>query len=310
MMQPAPFRADLAEGPEGARAIWLPTEDGVRIRFSIWPAGPKGRVLIFTGRTEYAEKYGRVAAGLARHGYGAMAVDWRGQGLSDRLTGNPLVGHVPAFADFQRDVTAILAFLPQIGETAAPRILAHSMGGCIGLRAMCEGMAVRAMAFSAPMWGLGLPGPIRGLARGLGWLGTALGCDHRFAPFANRSSYVQFSTFPRNLLTSDRESYDWMRRHLQHEPGFGLAGPSLRWLDEALRAGRDLASRPSPPVSALCLLGSAERVVDSAAIHKRMAAWPGGRLEQFPGARHEVLMEDSATRERAIALIAAHFDQA
>ena len=65
MTAPAPFHADLAEGPAGGHALWVNTSDGVRIRIGLWPAGEKGTVLLLPGRTEYIEKYGRAAADLA-----------------------------------------------------------------------------------------------------------------------------------------------------------------------------------------------------------------------------------------------------
>jgi len=64
-MQPAPLRNDLAEGPQGGSAVWVSAADGVRLRVGGWPAGSGGTVLLFTGRTEYIEKYGRIAGLLA-----------------------------------------------------------------------------------------------------------------------------------------------------------------------------------------------------------------------------------------------------
>jgi lysophospholipase len=50
-------------------------------------------------------------------------------------------------------------------------------------------------------------------------------------------------------------------------------------------------------------------VVDTNAIRALMARWPGSKLELFPGARHEVLMERPPVRDgfcdRAAALFAA-----
>ena len=81
-MEPAPFLSDIAEGPEGGRAYWLRAADETRIRVGVWPEGPKGTILMFPGRTEYIEKYGRVAAEFAARGYGMVAVDWRGCGVA------------------------------------------------------------------------------------------------------------------------------------------------------------------------------------------------------------------------------------
>jgi lysophospholipase len=67
---------------------------------------------------------------------------------------------------------------------------------------------------------------------------------------------------------------------------------------------------PSPKVPCITALGTAEKVVDLAPIHLRMAAWSGGRLDIYPGAEHEVPMELPVHRGRfldeAAKLFAAH----
>ena len=109
MLSPAPLLNDLARGPAGASGHWVQTPDGLRLRLGVWRQGAKGTVLIFPGRTEYIEKYGGAAAALAEAGYTSLAIDWRGQGLSDRLLPDRLIGHVDRFSDYQRDVQTLLA---------------------------------------------------------------------------------------------------------------------------------------------------------------------------------------------------------
>jgi lysophospholipase len=58
-MTDAPLYNDLAQGPEGGRAYWVTTSDAVRLRMAVWPKGEKGTILLFPGRSEYIEKYGR-----------------------------------------------------------------------------------------------------------------------------------------------------------------------------------------------------------------------------------------------------------
>ena len=99
MLSRAPLHNDLARGPAGASGHWVQTQDGLRLRLGVWRNGAKGTVLIFPGRTEYIEKYGGAAAALAKAGYTSLAIDWRGQGLSDRLLPNRLIGHVCRFSD-------------------------------------------------------------------------------------------------------------------------------------------------------------------------------------------------------------------
>lgn len=311
MTADAPYRADLAQGPEGARAQWLTAADGVRSRLVIWPrAGARGSVLILPGRTEYAEKYGPVAADLARSGLAAAAIDWRGQGLAQRLLPDPLKGHVGQFAEYQADLDACLAALDRRAGSDLPQprlMLAHSMGGAIGLRALLRGAgAFSAAAFSAPMWGLQLGGG-RALGRALR-LAARLGLGARYCPppATGARSYVASAPFAENVLTTDPESYARMRDHVAAEPLFGLGGPTIGWLAAALAEIDALAALPSPALPALCLLGGAETVVAASAVRARMARWPGGTLVPLEGARHEVLMDTADRRAARIALILDH----
>jgi lysophospholipase len=59
-----PFHRHLAQGP-GGRGVVAAHADDVRLRAVAWGRERgEGTVLLFNGRTEYAEKYGRVAADL------------------------------------------------------------------------------------------------------------------------------------------------------------------------------------------------------------------------------------------------------
>ena len=108
-MKDAPLLEKIADGPPGGRALWMTAADGVRVRVVCWPQeGARGTVLLLPGRTEYAEKYGRAASDLGTRGYGTLTLDWRGQGLSDRITGDSMTGHVSDFIDYQADLDALL----------------------------------------------------------------------------------------------------------------------------------------------------------------------------------------------------------
>lgn len=294
----APFFADIAEGPDGGEAFWLSTRDGVRIRAAVWRAGTKGTVLLFPGRTEYVEKYGRAAGDLKDRGYATLTIDWRGQGLADRALADRNVGHVGDFEEYQADVEASIGLARSLGLPEPYYLVAHSMGGCIGLRALLNGLPVKAAAFSAPMWGISMAAWMRPLASVIslvsGWVGQA----HRFAPGTSEKSYIVDADFGGNVLTTDPEMWHYMRRQIVERPELSLAGPSLGWLHAALGECHALTLAPSPDLPCLTALGTAEKVVDPAPIHMRMARWPGGRLEMYPGAEHEVMMEGPEHRRR------------
>ena len=86
------------------------------------------------------------------------------------------------------------------------------------------------------------------------------------------------------------------------------AGPIA--LDATPEECAALAAMPAPKVPAICALGTAEKVVDVPPVHLRMAGWAAGRLDLYPGAEHEVMMEQPAHRNRffdaADALFSAH----
>jgi lysophospholipase len=130
---PAPFHAGLADAPPGATCVWLQA-GAARIRVAWWKAGDKGTVLLLPGRTECVEKYGRAAGDLVARGFSVITIDWRGQGLADRALPDRREGHVGDFSEDQQDLDAMLAEATRAGLPQPWFMLAHSMGGCIGLR--------------------------------------------------------------------------------------------------------------------------------------------------------------------------------
>lgn len=298
MTEAAPFFADLAEGPEGGRAVWLRTADGVRIRAGIWAGGHRGTVVLLPGRTEYIEKYGQAAADLQRRGWSTVSIDWRGQGLADHALPDRRYGHVEDFDEYQRDLDAVLAQVAAEGLPQPLVMLGHSMGGCIGLRALHRGLGIRAVAFSAPMWGIALPVWERPVARLLTAVAGPLHLTRKLAPDRGPETYVTTARFEGNLLTGDRAMWNYMRHHVEAQPDFALGGPTLGWARAALAECGALMRLPPPDVPALTVVGTEERIVTVGPIRRHMAQWQGAKLEVYAGARHEVLMEGPAVRQR------------
>ncbi|WP_322891341.1 MULTISPECIES: alpha/beta hydrolase [unclassified Yoonia] len=309
MSPAAPFFDDVANGPANGAAHWLTTSDNRRIRAGHWPVeGAKGTVLIFPGRTEYIEKYGITAQALTASGYAALAVDWRGQGLADRLIADPNLGHVGDFADYHRDVAALLAHATALGLPRPYFLIAHSMGGCIGLRALTDGLDVKAVMFSAPMWGIQMPRATRSFAWSLSTLSLPLKFDEKVVPGQSATSYPLQQPFAGNMLTNDPEIYAALRGQIEAHPALGLGGPTLRWLNRSLQEMRDLSRLPSPTTPCITFLGNNESIVDPAAIRTRMARWPGGVLHEIKGGLHEMLMDQPEMRDSVTAKTIAHFD--
>jgi len=255
-------------------------------------------VLLLPGRTECVEKYGRAAGELVARGFSVITIDWRGQGLADRALPDRMTGHVEDFAEYQQDLDAMLAEADRAGLPKPWYMIAHSMGGCIGLRALMRGLPIRAAVFSAPMWGIAMAAWLRPVASVVSALSGPLGFAHRYAPTTGAEAYLLQQPFEGNVLTTDREMWDYMRRQVAEVPELALAGPSIGWLRAALGECAALAALPAPKVPTICALGTAEKVVDVPPIHLRMAGWAKGQLDLYPGAEHEIMMEGPAARER------------
>ncbi len=280
----------------------------MRIRVAWWAAGQKGTVLLLPGRTECIEKYGRAAGDLIQRGYSVITIDWRGQGLADRALADPNSGHVDDFAEYQEDLDAMLDAAAGAGLPKPWFVMAHSMGGCIGLRALTRGIPVQAAAFSAPMWGISMAAWLRPVAQVITTLAAPVGLAARYAPTTGPEAYLLQVPFEGNVLTTDREMWAYMRDQVKAVPQFALGGPSLAWLGAALRECSALASLPAPGLPAICALGTAEKVVDVPPVHLRMAGWGKGQLDLYPGAEHEIMMEGPATRKRFFDRATALFD--
>jgi lysophospholipase len=303
----APFFAEVADAPAGAQSVWL-TPPGARIRVTWWKAGDKGTVVLLPGRTECVEKYGRAAGDMLARGFSVITIDWRGQGLADRALPDAMSGHVDDFAEYQTDLDAMLAEADRAGLPEPRYLMAHSMGGCIGLRAMLRGVPFRAAVFSAPMWGISMAAWLRPVAQVITAVSGLVGMAHRYAPGTGAKTYLAEAPFAGNVLTTDRGMWDYMRTQVMAHPELSLGGPSLAWLRAALGECGALSVLPAPTVPAICALGTAEKVVDPAPVHLRMAGWGAGQLDLYPGAEHEIMMETVAVRKRFFDRAAALYE--
>lgn len=305
-LSPAPFHQFPGTSETPAEAYWLRSDDDLRLRVALWRADDAaGTVLLFPGRTEYVEKYAHVGHLLTEAGFNLLAIDWRGQGLADRLQDNPRPGHIADFSQYQLDVVAMVEAAAAL-ELAEPwHLLAHSMGGNIGLAALHNGLPVDTATFSAPMWGINHSPMPHAVAMGLSGVAGRLGRGGAAAfGTGGDGTYVLDEPFRNNMLTSDADAWARMVREAAAWPELTLGGATYAWVGSALAECRRLAAEASPDVPMLVSLGSHELVVSGPAIRARAAAWPSGRLLEIPGARHEVMFEAPDMQQQFFAAFA------
>jgi lysophospholipase len=268
----------------------------------------RATVILLNGRTEFIEKYRDVIDQLVAAEFAVATLDWRGQGRSARACANPGKGHVGDYAEFLADLAALIGAAREAGLPAPFVMLAHSMGGHIGLRYLCAQPAdIVAAAFSAPMWDLPMPWGARALAAALSNVAALVGAGCAYAP--GTGDYKR-DPFEGNPLTGDPARYARMQALVDADPRLGLGGPTLGWVKAtlasitALRA--ETKARP-PEVPVLVLSAGGDRIV-SVPAHRAVAArLPNATVVDYPDAEHEILMERDDIHDDAMRRVVDFF---
>ena len=301
-MEAAPFLSLAPQAVGPTRCWWIKAADGVRLRAALWETpGAVAHAVYLTGRTEFIEKAAIPAAALQARGYSVISLDWRGQGLSDRLASPRLKGHVNDFAEFQLDLDALLAD-PETARLPGPRLLVgHSMGGNISVSALARPEiteTLTAAVLSAPMLRISMKTPIRLIARATVFLARLTGRLDRWPPLRNVATTYVLSEPEENLLTHDKEVWDWMVATAKAHPDVTLAMPTLGWFEAANAEIARHGTHPAPKLPVMCMLGGAEAVVDPQAI-RSWSQRAGAELLDIPDARHELFIEAESIRQQA-----------
>jgi lysophospholipase len=285
--------------PDGAVVGSILASDGVRLRYAHWRAAsgggrPLGTVCLFQGRSEAIEKYFEVVGELRQRGFAVAALDWRGQGGSERRLRNPMKGHVDSFAEYDRDLDA---FMEQVALPDCPPpyyALAHSTGSLVCLRAAHDGRARFSRAvLVAPLFGLAPSRPSPEFGFRLATFLTAFGLGEIEVPEGKAPPLTKMP-FAGNPLTSDERRFERNREIFTNFPAIAVGPPTFSWLYAAGRAIRE-ANEPDyglgVRVPMLVLAASLDKVVSLKAIEQVSGELRTGSQIVLPGARHEILME-------------------
>lgn len=308
-MRTAQIHTDISVAPKSAEGFMVTTSDGVDIRVGLWRTEQdcRGTALLFPGRGDYIELYGHPVSALVAAGFNALVIDWRGHGLSGRVANNPKVGHIGSFSEYQNDVKTMIECVDELELEKPLFVVGHSMGACVALRSLIEGLEVKAAAFSAPMFEIYMASYERAAAWPLTWFLRTIGKGQMYAPGFNDDSYVFKHQFEDNNLTNSREEYErWIMQGTKC-PELHTGGPSMGWLYAALKECHDLSKLPSPDIPCLTFCGDKEQTVGVSAIRERLVNWPTGHFEQVHDAKHELFLELPEVREKVIGKIISFF---
>ena len=288
----ASFLNNVFKWPQAANTSYKATTDGIRVRTSFWAANdPVGTVFVFPGRTDYIEKYGGLANFCLSNNLNVIAIDWRGQGLSERLLDDKNIGHIEDFKNYQNDVEVIINEAKGAGLVKPWIIFAHSMGGLIGLRTLHDNPVFEKVVFTSPMWGIQMPPILKSGASIIMSLISLIGKMETYAPTTSPKTRILNEEYEFNKLTSDIRNFKLLRQQLIQHPDLQIGGPSSAWVSAALDEIEFQIGKEPPITPALCFLGEKEEIVDNLAVREFCKNWDSCDLISIPDAKHDLLME-------------------
>ncbi len=281
----------------------LKTPDGVVLRFARWqpPAGRRGTVCLFQGRSEWIEKYFETVRDLRARGFAVATLDWRGQGFSDRALKDRRKGYVRDFAEYDTDLET---FMQQVVLPDCPPpyfALGHSTGATVLIRAAYRGRRwFERMVLIAPLIALGGVDYAMGAGGLIVRVLRLAGFGAMYVPKTD-TSIVESRPFLGNILTSDPVRYARNAAIIEAEPALGLGAPTVAWMDAAFRAMRAIrdpryALRIRQPM--LIVAAGNDAVVSNAAIEEFSSGLRAGSHLVVVGSQHEVLMEQDRYRSQ------------
>jgi lysophospholipase len=287
--------------PDGVTGV-LKTSDGVLLRYARWapPPGRKGTVCIFQGRSEYIEKYFEVVRDLRARGFAVATLDWRGQGLSQRLTRDPRKGHV---RDFRQYLTDLETFVKEVVLPDCPPpifALGHSMGASVLILSAAQGHRwFERLVLTAPMVGL-KQRPLFGHAAAVAHVMGAAGFGRAYVP-GGIGTPMATRSFVGNIVTSDPVRHARAAAVLEAEPALGVGSPTVGWVNAAYKVMSGFAdpafpSRLRQPM--LLLACGRDHLVSTPAIEEFAIHLRAGSHLIVAGAMHELMMEQDYYRQQ------------
>jgi lysophospholipase len=272
------------------------------LRYALWNAtGPaRGTVVLLTGRGEFIEKYATEVAGeLLQRGFAVAALDWRGQGLSDRPLPEHDAGHIDSFDTYIADLKLFLDTIVAPDAVRPILGLCHSMGGHIMLRHLAEhgsGCLAGATVVS-PMTGLQREIFLRSM---LMLMPEIAAMDRRYLFGTGPFQFLE-RAFAGNFVTHDERRYRFTEAWFGADRRLSLGGPTVGW---ARQAARSMTASLVPgyleriDVPILLLTAGQDQIVDPASHGPVAARLRKARHVTIAEAKHEIMMETDDIRAR------------
>ncbi|MBN1607972.1 MAG: lysophospholipase [Polyangiaceae bacterium] len=265
---------------------------GVPLHVRSWiPPSPRALVLVVHGVGEHGGRYAELAAVFGRRGFGMVAHDHQGHGLSGGRRGD-----VPRFGDYADDLACVLTSVRD-GYPGTPLVLlGHSMGGVVAAQLLLRASAVPVAGLVLSSAGFVPVVPIatwkRLMADVLVHAWPSLLLPTGIAPEQLSRDAVVVKAFREDPLTYSKVSLRWYT---------GFTQACRQCLAQAERLSLPLYAFHGTDDSVIALSGTEQFVRAAASADKTLRVWPG--------LRHETLNESEPERSGVVNELVAWLEQ-
>ena len=299
------IESNIYKAPPGYFVDTVEVIPDLELRCATWETkNCKGTILIFSGFTEFIEKYYETIGDLIDLGWSVVAFDWRGQGLSSKLLKEKDKGYIEHFDQYLQDAEAV--YHQRVAHLPKPHnLLGHSMGGHLAFRELQEYPdRFHRAVLSAPMQSIaGLPTNLL----------SKFSTFFRLLGFG-QSYVIGGKDGDKNKgykrLTSDINRFRKWSSIFKKEPRLLMGSATWNWTKAAsksmqLSMKREQIQKIKTPVY---VASAKDDVVVNEETHERMDdANPLIKIVPYLGARHEIYTEINLYRNRFLKDIDAFF---
>jgi lysophospholipase len=303
MKDAALFELENSSCP-GGKAYYFELEKEKKLRIALWNLdSKKGTIFLQSGRTEFIEKYYEVISEFIDRGYAVAMMDWRGQGLSSRVTRNKKIGHIDNFKTYDQDFSKVMN---EYFKHHCPKPFigfGHSMGGCLltSYFISSDNMLDKCI-LCAPMVSVRANILSRRLVNILGSLEVfGIGSFPMRRPAWDENIGWMEESFEDNALTSDQKRFERCHNFLKEFPELGIKGLTIGWLKHALKRTNqfkaiDWSKEIKRP---LLLLDATEDKLVNSKLNKELLGKSHLTLIKSIFSEHEIMMERDEIRDEA-----------
>ena len=297
----------------GGTAYFFPVNEEDNLRIAFWNLeSTKGTIILQSGRTEFIEKYYEVISEFIQRGYAVAMMDWRGQGLSSRISRNRRIGHIDKFETYDNDLIKVMNKY-FISKCPKPHIgFGHSMGGCLltSYFISSENLFDKCI-LCAPMLSVRANALSRRIVNTLGLLEiVGLGSFPMRRPSWDKENGWLEEPFEENALTTDKMRFNRTYELLSRYPELGIKGMTVGWLKHAIKRTNkfkilDWSQLIKKPL--LLLDATDDKLVNSKS-NKELLGQSSLTTIASIDAQHEIMMENDEIRREAWKAIDSFLD--